>query len=132
MMAESNSQRRNKKIIKTAWSGLVARILTMGVTLVMVPLSLHYLGKEQYGVWVAVSSMVSMLGFMDGGAGNAVLNMVAHASAENKGDIPKIVATAFFSLMVVATIGFLLFLSVFPFFLGENCLVSLTQFQYLM
>jgi O-antigen/teichoic acid export membrane protein len=121
-MTESKSIIRNKKIIKTAWSGLASKILTMGVSLAIVPLTVHYLGKEQYGVWIAVSSLVSMLGFMDGGAGNAVLNMIAHASAEKQNDIPKIVSTAFFSLMAVALIGCLLFLGVLPFVPWSNVL----------
>ena len=106
---------RRNKIIKTAWSGLVARIITIGVSLLMVPMAVHYLGKEQYGLWVAVSSLVAMLAFLDGGAGNAVINMVAHASGAQEGNLAKIVSTAFFSLMALALIGCLLFLAIFPF-----------------
>lgn len=115
MTLQHRAQERRRKIFKTAWSGLVARIVTIAVSLLMAPLSVHYLGKEQYGLWVAVSSLVGMLGFMDGGAGNAVINMVAHASGTKKDDLAKIVSTAFFSLMALALIGCLLFLSVFPF-----------------
>ena len=114
-MTENKVLLRNKRIIKTAWSGLAARILNMGISLLMVPLALHYLGKEQYGLWVAVSSMISMLSFMDGGAGNAVVNMISHASADNKQDIPKIVSTAFFSLMGLALIGCLIFFGIHPY-----------------
>jgi O-antigen/teichoic acid export membrane protein len=106
---------RRKKIIKTASSGLVARIITIGVSLVMVPMAFHYLGKEQYGLWVAVSSLVAMLTFVDGGLGNAVINMIAHASSSNKKDIAKIVSTSFFSLILLATFGSFLFLIVFPY-----------------
>ncbi|MBI5918950.1 MAG: oligosaccharide flippase family protein [Nitrosomonadales bacterium] len=81
----------------------------------MVPLAVHYLGKEQYGLWVTVSSLLAMLAFMDGGAGNAVINMVAHACGANRRDLPKIVSTAFFSLMVLTLVGSMLFLSVFSF-----------------
>lgn len=115
MTAEHRGQERRRKVLKTAWSGLVARAISIGVGMLMVPLSVHYLGKEKYGLWVAVSSLVAMLGFMDGGAGNAVINMVAHASGAKKDNLDKIVSTAFFSLMALAVIGCLLFLSVFPF-----------------
>ena len=114
MTLQQRAQERSNKIIKTAWSGLVAKIVTISVSLLMVPLAVHYLGKEQYGLWVAVSSLVAMLGFMDGGAGNAVINLVAHASGSKVDDLVKIVSTAFFSLMALALIGCLLFLAVFP------------------
>ena len=115
MTSHTRAQERIQKIIKTAWSGLASKIVTIVVSLVMVPLTVHYLGKEQYGLWVAVSSLVAMLGFMDGGAGNAVINLVAHASGTKTNDLAKIVSTSFFSLMALALIGCLIFLAVFPF-----------------
>lgn len=115
MTSTYRAQERLRKIIKTTWSGLFAKIITIGVSLLMVPLAVHYLGKEQYGLWVAVSSLVAMLAFLDGGAGNAVINMVAYASGAKEESLAKIVSTAFFSLMVLALIGSLLFAVVFPF-----------------
>lgn len=115
MTSQNRAQGRHHKIIKTAWTGLAAKIISVSVSFVMVPFAVHYLGKEQYGLWVAVSSLVAMLGFMDGGAGNAVINMVAHASGNKNSDLAKIVSTAFFSLMALAFISSLLFLAVFPY-----------------
>jgi O-antigen/teichoic acid export membrane protein len=115
MTSTLRAQERVRKIIKTTWSGLFARIISIGVSLLMVPLAVHYLGKEQYGLWVAVSSLVAMLAFLDGGAGNAVINMVAHASGAKKDNLAKIVSTAFFGLMALALVGCLLFLAAFPF-----------------
>ncbi|ADL55303.1 oligosaccharide flippase family protein [Gallionella capsiferriformans] len=115
MTSQIRAQERNQKIIKTAWSGLAAKIITVSVSLVMVPLSVYYLGKEQYGLWVTVSSMVAMLSFMDGGAGNAVINLIAHSAGANDNNLVKIISTAFFSLAALALIGCLLFLAAFPF-----------------
>ncbi len=115
MILQNRAQDRRNKIIKTAWSGLVAKIVSVAVSLLMVPLAVHYLGKEQYGLWVAVSSLVAMLGFMDGGAGNAVINLVSHASGAQNDDLAKVVSTAFFSLMALSLTGCLLFLAIFPF-----------------
>ncbi|MGR9013567.1 MAG: oligosaccharide flippase family protein [Gammaproteobacteria bacterium] len=106
---------RRNKIIKTAWSGLAAKIVTITVSLLMVPLAVHYLGEQQYGLWVAISSLVAMLGFMDGGAGNAVINLAAHASGAKNDDLAKIVSTSFFSLIAISLIGCLLFLGALPY-----------------
>ena len=115
MTEQYRAQERMNKIAKTAWSGLIAKIVTIVSSLLMVPLAVHYLGKEQYGLWVAMSSLVLMMGFMDGGAGNAVINLVAHASGSQKEALPKIVSTAFFCLMLLAFSGCLIFLGAFPF-----------------
>jgi O-antigen/teichoic acid export membrane protein len=115
MASTDRAQDRLKKIIKTSWSGLFSRIITTAVSLIIVPFAVHYLGKEQYGVWIAIFSFVSMLAFLDGGAGNAVINMVAYASGANQERLGKIVSTAFFSLMALALAGGLLFLAACPF-----------------
>lgn len=114
---KNRANSRREKIIKTVSSGLLAKIINIGVSLMIVPMSLSYLGKEQYGLWVTVSSFVGMLSFMDGGAGNAVLNMVAHASGSgsNQQELKKIVSTAFFGLTALAMMGCLLFFVVFPY-----------------
>jgi O-antigen/teichoic acid export membrane protein len=115
MTAEIRSQERGKKILKTAWSGMIARVISIVSALLMIPLTVSYLGHEQYGIWVAVSSLIIMLGFMDGGAGNAVINMVAYSCGSQNSDLPKIISTAIFSLAAVACVGILLFFAVFPF-----------------
>ena len=114
-MQENRAESRKRNIIKTASSGLLTRIITLSVTLIMVPLSLKYLGKEQYGLWVTISSIIAMMSFMDAGAGNAVLNMIAHESGSNKGNLKQIVSTSFFSLTALAILGIILFLTITPF-----------------
>lgn len=114
-MLPNRSNLREKKIFKTAWSGLVTKLVTMGVGLMMVPLAVHYLGKEQYGVWVAITSLITMLGFMDGGAGNATINMVAHASGSKPEQLAKIISTAFFGMFGLAMLGTIFFLGAWSF-----------------
>jgi len=113
-MSESKrALERNKKIFKTAKAGWLAKLVSLGISLLIVPLSVHYLGAEQYGLWVAVSSIVAMLGFLDGGAGNSVINMVSHASGlHNYKEINEIVSTAFFMLLGVTILGVLVLLAI--------------------
>ena len=115
MDSHNRSEDRHKKIIKTAWTGLITRAISIAVSFLMVSLAINYLGKEQYGLWIAVSSLVAMFGFMDGGAGNAVINLVAYSKGEKNNDLAKIVSTSFFSLMGLAILSCLLFLAIFPF-----------------
>ena len=120
---------RRKKIIETAWSGLIARAISLGTSLMMVPLAIQYLGKEQYGLWIAVSSLIAMLGFLDGGAGNAVINMIAHATGVKGKALINIVSTAFFSLLALSLFCSLIFLAIFPYISWDELLglTNLTQ-----
>lgn len=75
---------RYRRAAATAAAGLIARAVALGLTLVTVPLTLQYLGSERYGLWVAISSAVALLGFTDLGLGHGVLNAVTGSLA--KGD----------------------------------------------
>jgi len=60
----------------------MSRVCSMAVAFAIVPLALGYLGTEQYGLWMAVTSLVFMvLCFMDGGAANALVTATARAMA---------------------------------------------------
>lgn len=112
---KSKSDARLRKVFKVALSGGVAKVVNICCSLILVPLALGYLGKSEYGIWIAVSSLIAMLGFMDGGAGNAVINLVSHAYGADKTKLPKIVSTGYIVLSLFALSGLLMFLSAYPF-----------------
>lgn len=67
---------------RAAWATVavvVARGLGIAVSLISIPLTLTYLGEERYGLWVAISSITTLLTFADLGLGYGVLNAVAEA-----------------------------------------------------
>lgn len=81
--------------------------------LILVPMYLHYLGKEQYGLWLVVLSMVSYLGLSNLGIAQVVSNLVASANAKNEyDDIRAIVATGFWLYIVIILVVFILIVGV--------------------
>jgi len=101
-------------------SGSLASYLNTAVSmvsnLVLVPMYLFYFGKEEYGLWLLVLSIVSYLGFSNLGIAQSVANFVASNKAENGIDeINSIVATGFWLyvsiviLVVIFIIGAVLF-----------------------
>ncbi len=42
---------------------------------------LHYLGNEQYGMWLTISAITAMLGPLDLGIGNGLRQVLSHAAA---------------------------------------------------
>jgi len=110
MTSEVRSKSRKDKIIKTLSVGTYAKVVGVVVSFAIVPLAVGYLGVEGYGLWIAVSSLVAMLSFVDGGAGNALVNMVSHATGkDSKQSIKGIVSSGFFVLLIIAVFGALLF-----------------------
>ena len=112
---EKKSDARKSKIIKTLSMGFYSKVVGIVVSFAMAPLAVNYLGSDGYGLWIAASSLIALLSFADGGAGNALLNMVSHAAvASSKESLKSIVSSGFFVLLSISIIGALLFLLLTP------------------
>jgi len=91
------------RILHGSFSGLLGRGLNLLVSAVTLPLTLHYLGKLQYGVWVTVSTSVVMLSVLDLGIANTLTNFIAEAYAEDDREkAQQYFSTAFWTVMVIA------------------------------
>ncbi len=65
-------------------SGLLGRGLALLVSAVSLPLTVRYLGKLEYGVWITISSSVVMLSVLDLGIANTLTNLISEAFAEQE------------------------------------------------
>jgi len=114
--AQVRNAARGKRIKLTVFTGLIARAGSMLMTIVSVPLTLNYLGPERFGLWMTVTSVVSMLSFADFGIGSGLLSVVAEASGrDDQIAIRRYVSSAFAVLILIAAcILSVFFLFVFP------------------
>lgn len=60
----------------------VYRILSVGISFITLPLLLHCLGTEQYGIWASVLSFVSWIYYLDLGIGGGLRNRLAESLAQ--------------------------------------------------
>lgn len=81
---------RERRIAFAAMAGALAKAFSIGSALVSVPLTLHYLGPERFGMWMTISSLVAFLTFADLGVGNGLLSSVA--TAHGRDDCNRIAA----------------------------------------
>lgn len=64
---------------RAAWTSLTliaSRVVNIATGLATIPLTFHYLGKEQFGLWMTLTSFVSFLQFSDFGLGEGVQNVL--------------------------------------------------------
>ena len=91
---------RHRRAVLSAIVSVAARIVSLGVLFLTVPLTLHYLGKERYGMWMVMSSTLGLMTVADLGLGNGLLNFVAKARGERNEELMKrVVSSAFFMLL---------------------------------
>ena len=80
---EGRARERHRRAVLTAMASMGARSISVATALITIPLTLHYLGSERYGLWMAISSSIALLGFADFGLGNGLINAIATAHGQN-------------------------------------------------
>lgn len=99
-----DGQRRYVALARGASSALAARGLSVLTGLLIVPISLRYLGAERYGAWVTIGSSLSWLYLADLGLGNGLTNLLSEARAHHHSEVAQThVATAFWMLAGIAS-----------------------------
>jgi len=111
------SKERYRRAALTGASSIIQRGLTVVISLVSVPLTIHYLGPERYGVWLTISSLLVWMALTDFGlAGNALINMLSEAHGrDDKLAAQQYVASAMWSLIAIALVLGLITSICFPF-----------------
>lgn len=97
---QSGSQRSVK-----AKKNVVAMLLIKGVNIVigflLVPLTIHYVDADTYGIWITLSSIVAWFSFMDIGLGNGLRNKLAEALAVGDRKLGKKYVSTTYAIMAL-------------------------------
>src|SRR5215217_2391720 len=100
---EGRSKERLRRVALTALMSAFGQGVNVLTTLITIPLTFHYLGAERYGLWVAISALITLLGFADLGMGNGLLNAIAEANGKNdRKAAESYIASAFYMLLGVS------------------------------
>jgi O-antigen/teichoic acid export membrane protein len=82
----------------------------------LVPLTLHYLDKFHYGIWLTLASLFEWFNFFDIGIGHGLRNKLAESLARNDISLSKIyISTAYAFVTVIFCAFILIFSLVNPF-----------------
>ncbi len=80
--------RRDRAIRLTVAASAGAKAFSILCTFAQVPLALHYLGTEAYGLWVTLSGVVLILNYVDFGLGVGMQHSMAKAyGADDMGSV---------------------------------------------
>lgn len=96
---------RTRTVVRNSMATAVMKAGVLACSLVMVPITLDYLDSENYGIWMAMTSVLYWFAFFDVGLGNGMRNYLSEALSRN--DYVKARAyfsTAMFLLTVIAVI----------------------------
>ncbi len=107
---------RTLKAVNNIFLSLIVKGVNVGIGFVMVPLTIHYLTKYKYGIWITLSELVGWFYLFDLGLGNGFRNKFAEALAKNDIKQARIfVSTTYFILGLISLSLFIIFIIINPF-----------------
>ena len=109
---EGRSQERYRRMILTAVTGAMGRGVGFLNFLITVPLTLGYLGKERYGAWMAISSLMAFLSFSDLGLSNGLISAISRAEGEgNTGFARRAITSVILYICCISVVLLVLYYS---------------------
>ena len=99
-----SSAERSGVVLRTALISVATRGVTTFASILTVPLVLHHVGSERYGIWMAAIALSTFFGLADGGVTKSLIAEVAKAhGACDRERVRVLIASAF-----AATVAFAL------------------------
>jgi O-antigen/teichoic acid export membrane protein len=94
----------------------VLKGFSIAISLVLVPMTIHYVNPTRYGIWLTLTSIVGWFNFFDIGLGNGLRNKFAEAVAAGKTDLARTyVSTSYAILAIIVVAVLLVFFCINPF-----------------
>ena len=94
---------RERQAWRSSQAGIASQIAQYAIRLAVVPLSLHLLGAERYGLWLTVGSLVAWMGLANLGIAPGLLNAIANASgSEDRALMRSHLSTALLAYTLIA------------------------------
>lgn len=115
--ASLDSKKTKKQFLKNVGSGWLAVAANALIGVFLLPINLHYLGKEVYAITVLAASIIAVLSYLNFGLGPTLLRFFSIAIAENDCQkIKRLSSTTQFLTGALGLIGAIIFMACFPWF----------------
>lgn len=101
---------RSKNVKKNIIGSLIFKAVGVGVSFLLLPITVQYLTELEYGIWVTLFSVMSWVNLLDMGVGLGLRNKLAEAVAKNNPkEIRQYISTGVAALSVVGAAMLLVF-----------------------
>lgn len=87
------------------------KILGIGLSFILLPLTVNYLNEVEYGVWITLFSIMNWVNWLDMGLGLGLRNKLSEAvSKNNLNEIKRYLSTGIFAMIGIGSILLVIFL----------------------
>lgn len=110
----NRGQKRSVKAKKNILASFFIRGASIGVSLLLVPITINYINPSRYGVWLTLSSIIGWFAFFDIGLTQGLRNKFAEAKAKGEDELCQIYVSTTYAILT------LIFAAVWSIFLLIN------------
>lgn len=105
-----------KVVVKNILTGWGERVVTIGASLLLTPVLLTYLGKEPYGIWVAIGQGAGLLMMLDFGIANSITRFISkNLALEDHDENVRVFSTAMMIFFAASLLTLVVVLGISPF-----------------
>ena len=83
------SNTRNKMLTTNILYSSILKIISLSTSLLIVPITINYLNKEVYGIWMTITSILFWINTFDIGLGNGMRNYLTEAISQKDYSLGK-------------------------------------------
>ncbi len=112
----TQSHQRTNRARQHIFSSFFIKGCSIAISFFLVPITLHYIDKEQYGIWLTLSSIVAWLSFFDIGLGSGLRNKLSEALAEGNMEQGRSYVSSAYAMLILIFSGIaVVFFTINPF-----------------
>ncbi|KYP13048.1 oligosaccharide flippase family protein [Flavihumibacter sp. CACIAM 22H1] len=116
---------RTKLAIRNIIGSLFVKGGSVFISLLLVPLTIKYVNATQYGIWLALSSIIAWFSFFDIGLGNGLKNKLAEALAKDNKELAKTLVSTTYAILCLLVVAFVVIFLVVHHFVNWSSVLSL-------
>jgi len=122
--------KRTSRLKLSVSLNLILKIISIVISLLLVPILLIALGKEKYGVWVTIFTFIGWLNIFDLGLGEGLkLKLTAAFSLNRTQKINKLITSTYLFTFLVTSVLLLVFI-IINLFVDWSVLLSVNKYAY--
>lgn len=102
---------RTKITKKNIIYSFLLKFFSIGLSFILLPLTVHYLTEVEYGIWVTLFTIMNWVNFLDMGLGLGLRNKLSEAvSKNNLNEIKTYLSTGIFAMIGIGSILLIIFI----------------------
>src|SRR3954463_5475796 len=86
----NKGHQRSVKAKKNIAASFLIKGASIAISLILVPMTIHYVNASRYGIWLALSSMITWMTFFDIGFTQGLRNKFGEAKAQGNIQLARI------------------------------------------